>query len=340
MKTRYFILIIFTFFLSCKKSQDPQPANNNNNVVNPANSQQVSDSLKFNNYERMHGDLPESSGSFILAGSEDRNIKGNAGKTILLPIKSDNGEVAGVYLKVTGAKDYFKIFINTTQRKSETVSDPFRIFKTTNDYLPVRLPATITPGIFCIEYCVFDESGKISNVVTRCIEVLALGGSNSDFLLDKSWQYYSYTEFDNGIYKEKDVFNPNTTVYDILVLCPEHPDGYIKTQYDHTFKINDSRISFQKEGNVIWKIDYEFSYVDTRTSECENLVYIKENKSVDMVYGWTYDYLSEKLILVDDKIEEESNPDVWEVKVKLENGQMKWYDNENPELYMLLRPMN
>ncbi len=97
------------------------------------------------------------------------DFPGISGENTNLVISYNTVEnIAGVFVQVEGAEDYFNVPFSSD-------------FETDDDQLelPICIPSEITEGEFYISYCIYDEDGLVSNVIrTRVfIVTVSFGGT-------------------------------------------------------------------------------------------------------------------------------------------------------------------
>ncbi len=93
------------------------------------------------------------------------DVTASNGSTLVLPFTyASTAAFAGVYLELGDADYYFDV------PRSATFDDNGQVT------LPITLPPSLEGGgEFCTSYCIYDAEDRVSNVVTTCVDVLALG---------------------------------------------------------------------------------------------------------------------------------------------------------------------
>ncbi|MEO0585597.1 MAG: hypothetical protein AAF135_25530, partial [Bacteroidota bacterium] len=74
-----------------------------------------------------------------------------------------NGDLGGCYVQIDGAGEYITVPYNASSSSNGELE------------LPIGLPTNVDAGDFCINFCVYDNQGRVSNVVSSCVSVLRLG---------------------------------------------------------------------------------------------------------------------------------------------------------------------
>ena len=111
------------------------------------------------------------------------------------------GEIAGYYLGIPGAGQYFKIDYSKPRNIAGRGSLPRKggtfqpgTESNADSSIVIVLPPSINvPDTFCVTYCPYDSLGNIGQPVTTCIYVSSLGTSadngwfQNDFRVTASW---------------------------------------------------------------------------------------------------------------------------------------------------------
>ena len=141
---------------------EPDPSE----TVDPANPDALTRALVIPDARLDRGNPPPPTGT-----AEAPTASGNAdslgtsnGSTLGLPLGfTASTALAGVYLQVDGADSFFDIPVSATSQEGNRLT------------VPITLPTNVEPGRFCTSYCVYDTEGRVSNIVTTCVDVLELG---------------------------------------------------------------------------------------------------------------------------------------------------------------------
>lgn len=74
-----------------------------------------------------------------------------------------NGDLAGCYIQIPGTSTYFTVPYTANSGLSGSLA------------VPIGIPVNVLQGSFSLNFCVYDGSGQVSNVVTTLVNVLQLG---------------------------------------------------------------------------------------------------------------------------------------------------------------------
>jgi hypothetical protein len=241
----YFSVIIITAAIfSCKKETTPDSTN----TLSSKDPVALSKSIKVWHGLRVQGKAPLPVGGANAPEIETPDapiIHSFAGKFAIVKPTVVSGNIAGYYVGVNGAADYFKIDYTkpriTERRKPSTHHGfGFRPDSTggNSDYMDssivITLPANFqTPDTFCITYCAYDEFGNISQPVTSCIVVSKLGGDASTGFLEGTWRMFAQPNFDSSLNQEYDTIQYGKWKKDIY-----YTEYYCNTKFDGTSEIS------------------------------------------------------------------------------------------------------
>ncbi|HEX6333109.1 MAG TPA: hypothetical protein VFZ78_02720, partial [Flavisolibacter sp.] len=184
-------LVGILFFASCKKDDKPVDS-----TVKPEDPVALSKAIKVWHGERLAGNPPAANtGGPSAAVTSSQNIKAVSGRYAIIKPEIMSGNVAGYYVKVNGAQEFFKVDYSKPRdlgrlkmpvRKSvhnRALYKGMKIDSTGNGNLDsgivITIPTSIQPGQFCITYYAYDPSGNTGNPVTVCVTVVAFGGDAS-----------------------------------------------------------------------------------------------------------------------------------------------------------------
>jgi hypothetical protein len=216
MKKIALLTLIVAAFASCKKDN-----NSSTPSISITNASLVSAALNVWHGTNTNGTPPSGTNNGSLSiDLTSQSITSYKGGYIVITPTVFSGTVAGYYLHVTGADNYFKIdYSNNIYRPAITASArpalgiaphhkqipfglrPASVPAAPNDSLIViQLPAGIDTGTFCMEYWAYDNYGNISDSVQVCITVDQLGASSGGSWAG-NWVLSGYklsSQFDNG----------------------------------------------------------------------------------------------------------------------------------------------
>jgi len=74
-----------------------------------------------------------------------------------------NNGLGGCYVQIDGASSYFTVPYTASSGSWGQLE------------LPIGIPANVEEGDFCINFCVYDDDGLVSNIVNTCVSVIRLG---------------------------------------------------------------------------------------------------------------------------------------------------------------------
>ena len=134
--------------------------------IDPRDANALSRAVSIPN-SRLIGGLPPapstSSAAPDISGNLDQLISSN-GSTFLLPFQySTNSDLSGFYIWIRGADAYFDVPYTGSSGDRGTLN------------IPIGLPTNVEEGSFSVSYCVYDDRGLISNILSTSINVEQLG---------------------------------------------------------------------------------------------------------------------------------------------------------------------
>lgn len=213
MKPLLFILtlIILTGIISCQKE-----------LRNPGIVPVVKDStaavdtakIKVWHGARIKGVAPNptnGSSAPVIKAQTDTFIHGFAGRFAIIKPVVISGNVAGYYVTIKGAKDYFKVDytkplitekgVGKTKANARQTGFGFRPNGVQGDSfvdsaIVLILPPNLhLPDTICVTYEAYDFYGNVSGSVTSCVIVSKLGGDSSTNWLQGGWRvFYDYDD--------------------------------------------------------------------------------------------------------------------------------------------------
>jgi hypothetical protein len=202
MKINLSILVfLIAAIASCKKESDPAKEK-----ISSDNPVTLSKNIKVYHGERIQGVQPLPKGGSnapAIEGPDGGSIIALAGKFAIIKPELINGEVAGYYISVDGANEYFKVDFTKPRiltngrgikpKKRSSLLRPFGTDSTGNtnadSSIVITLPPDIqTPDTICVTYSPYDGQGNIGQAVTTCIIVNHLGGDTASSWLPGSWR--------------------------------------------------------------------------------------------------------------------------------------------------------
>ncbi len=201
LQVSIFIFIILIQFSCSKDSSSILPLENQNTdlsgPIDPADADLLSQVLIFpDGVTQNSGSAPSptnTSDSPIISTSLTEAISSN-GSTVLINFGYGNvgSNIGGCYVQVDGAGNYYTLPYDNNSGVSGTLQ------------LPIGIPTNVIGGVFCVNYCIYDTNGNISNILNVCVNVLELGSGNLQVSL--SW--------DTATDQDLHVVDPSgTTIY-------------------------------------------------------------------------------------------------------------------------------
>ncbi len=245
LRTVTFLTMLLILFNACKKNE---PTVDPNALIDPADANALTSVLVLPGGVRpVNGTPPASnSGSLVpqISSPYTQVISSNGGTTpFLYNFLNVNGNIAGFYVQVAGAASYFNVPYSGVSGNNGQVQ------------LPVTIPTNVDSGRFCLNFCIYDNNNRVSNIVRVCVDVLRLGtgalqislswnnGSDQDlYVTDPSGEIISYT---------------NTSSNSGGVLDRDDTDGYGPE--------NIFWLSTAPDGNYSVRVD-DFSGISTGTT--------------------------------------------------------------------------
>ncbi len=253
----------------------------------------------YGTIEVVPGDLPATSMDSEAPDLEGRfdpgfnaDIITSQGGSPQIEVNLFSGDITGVYLQFSGADSYFDIPESAT---IEANHDHHNHNSTSIRSIRMDLPPNIQPGTFCVDYCVYDYEGRVSNIVTACVEVAEIGVDNSDFLIGV-WDLISITETDNNgtqtIVIGADTFEDS---HHMLIQCADGTSEHVEVIETAFFDFK--RFTFSEGGVLRFEASYTESHFDSENSTCENLEYENESGADDISGAWSFEDAINRLIL-------------------------------------------
>jgi len=146
----------------CSKDEGPDLIDTNNpNEIGPA-LLFPSGSTQVNGTPPSPTGTPESPG----VGTVVNTITSSNGGTVPLGFDYNNvnGNLGGCYVVVEG---YEGVYWNVPYGSNSGESGSLQ--------LPIGIPTDADEGTFCIDFCVYDQQNRVSNIINVCVDVLRLG---------------------------------------------------------------------------------------------------------------------------------------------------------------------
>ena len=345
-------LAAIVLFYACKPDKPENPGN-----IRPDDPKAVSAALKVWHGSRAQGNPPASNnnplGPKLEPSSNNQTVKAVAGRYAVIMPEVISGSLAGYYVKVNGAEDYFKVDYTKPReggraqprisRHNRALAKGFGIDSTGNGNLDsaivLIIPASIQPGQFCVTYWAYDSTGNVSNPISVCISVLSFGGDASASYLHGTWHMTGYSEDTTMGWEQiagagdtiwSQGYCINNQIVDSFGMGPVTYPNYI-------YKIDQADLAFSSTGGLRYtysESDKEFNYAQ---SSCSNFVFDTYNYSDNLNGAWSYNSTTGKMVIIfefdDNGI---ATPEAYEYKlIKLSNNKIYLYDQDWEEYLRL-----
>jgi len=292
----------------CKKEST------NNNTEPPISSKDpvaLSKSLKIWHASRITGTapLPTGGAGAPVVNPPSNDVKAFAGSYAIIKPSVLSGSVAGYYIGIEGAGEYFKLDYSKPRTEGRPkVRTPknflHRPMDGSDSSIVVTIPANLqVPDTFCITYCAYDSIGNIGQPVTTCIIVSQLGGDASSSWLNGVWRYSADLDFNNNT-TDSVIYNRWTfgESENVSYYCYTDPGGNssVMLQFgpmsDPAFvPLGVADSVFRFKGDMALGSTGGMNYVDsfvTRnlridSSTCSSLVFSSETQVYHTLGGWS-----------------------------------------------------
>lgn len=151
--SRLMVALLLVSLSQCKKGDDVSP-----NLIDPSDAKKVGAALIMpDGTQTKDGNPPAPSTSTqapkVTPGATDKSTANGSTETLPVPYSNLNGGIGGVYIQIEGASTYFDIPVQGNAPASGTIN------------LPVGIPENINSGSFSMAYCIYDRSGRVSNII-------------------------------------------------------------------------------------------------------------------------------------------------------------------------------
>lgn len=344
-KPAYSAAILFAsliVFYSCQK----EPKEKVDKVISSKDPVALSSAIKVWHGLRTQGNPPQEKGTALqLDDSFSDPLFAIAGRYAIIQPQVISGDVAGYYLKINGASDYFKVDYTKpriTGRKIQPkrANTVFRLDSAGGNLdsaIVIVLPSDLhVPDTICMTYWAYDNSNNVSNPVDVCVIVKSLGTDANGGWLGGTWKYTA--EWDNSSSHDTIIYNRwvaiggyycnNGTLQWSDFAMPGQPflaaDSFYYRKADLTCASN---------GGLKYEVDDSWKYIDYVNSSCSSiLVSPVENEAENVTGAWSYNSTTHKLVIVfefDDSgipVEDAYEFDV----IKVSDKNMILVDNSDP----------
>jgi hypothetical protein len=157
----FLLLIVVAFTFSCQREIDILVEE-----IDPADAVRLSKFVKLPPAAtRVAGRPPAPTGTGAPSVStQNSQVSSSNGGTTPLRFTFTNGTgLAGCYVQIVGADQYFNIPYSGSSNATGTLT------------LPIGIPTFTKEGNFCVEFSVYDAQNRVSNIVRSCVQVFRLG---------------------------------------------------------------------------------------------------------------------------------------------------------------------
>jgi hypothetical protein len=312
MKKSFFpVLYLFIIAISgCKK--DSGTNNTNQDDISAKDPVALSKNLKIWHAVHVAGSTPAPTGGNdapSVSGPDGGKILAFAGKYAVLKPIVNSGSVAGYYLGIAGAGEYFKLdYSKSRAAERPVINKKKKLFGRPlggeDSSIVIVLPPNIqTPDSFCITYCPYDSLGNIGQPVTTCIVLNTLGGDASSSWLSGNWRLYAQTK-DNAI-NPSDIYIYNYNTWNIssyltkyYCITDNSGSNYVSSYcFDSAscsaLSVSDSakyiKNDFGINSNGGWVFSQSFltKDLDVNNSTCSDYVFSNDSDSDEVTGGWS-----------------------------------------------------
>ena len=342
-----FPLTILCILFACKREGSVEIPR-----VYPNDPKAVSSALKVWHGVRTNGTAPaptSRAGSPVLdPQSNNQVIKAIAGRYAIIEPMVTSGDVAGYYVQVNGATEYFKVDYAKPRNISGRMSNPVRKSSHNNalyrgmgidslgggnldSSIVIVIPSTLQPGQFCITYQAYDNAGNVSNVITACIQVRAFGTDAASSYLNGTWHITGVTDDTTAGWEP--VLGVNDSVFNTGVCINNHivdTFGFVgNINYPaYIYQVSKADLELGSNGGLKYtyaEIEKDFNY---QTSSCSNFVFNSQTYTDVMNGAWSYTAATGSMVVIFDFDDQGvSDPEAYEYKLtKISNNKMYWYD--------------
>ncbi|TGV01795.1 YfaP family protein [Flavivirga rizhaonensis] len=165
MKKSCLLFILTILIIGCSGSDDSP---SENELIDPTDSNALSRVLIMPDGTRSNQGTPPSPSAtneapLVLNQVSSINSSNGSTSPLAFSYSNVNGNLGGCYVQVDGAGNYFTVPYNSNSASSGNLQ------------LPLGIPTNVDEGTFCVNFCVYDTNGFVSNIVYTCVNVLRLG---------------------------------------------------------------------------------------------------------------------------------------------------------------------
>jgi len=322
MKTQNLLRLFVAFtclslFIACQK--DVQPTEMKPPVLTSKDPQSISSALKVWHGERKQGNAPTPNGAALVLDPPASITHAFVGRYAIIEPEVAQGDIAGYYLQVNGAKEFFKIDYSKPRGgrlgNNRKPTSPFggqqsrTMTGNADSAIVLVLPANLqVPDTFCVSYCAYDLQGNVSNVITTCVVVNSLGTTTGGEYLHGVWK--NTASWDTSFAsRDTVIFNRWTAqTYNAGYACYQDPNtGISSLNYNYnglTPLVMDSNIVFKSHltfgvnGGLKYEYEEKTKNVNLSTSTCSQFFFDNSNYNDNFTGAWNYNPTTGKMVLV------------------------------------------
>ncbi|SEW12863.1 hypothetical protein SAMN05428988_2318 [Chitinophaga sp. YR573] len=295
-------------FYACKKdSKTDTPATDDTSTsIDPV---ALSAAVKIGYATSVTGNLPTASAdgpTLLIDGYDNRTYYAVNNRYVVIYPQSDKGFVAGYYVKINGAQNYFKIDYKAAAgaRKLNKSHDSREEGDNSDSSIVIKLPAGLKGNTFSIKYAAFDTLNHVSNTITAIVSVIASKDTADNSLLYGTWRY-NRSKMNYNDWSNPQSYKPDTTYVNYSCIdgklqgCTEgySCEPYISRIYGPVS--NDQIFSANNLYTTSYARIYKDLYPDQST--CSNLIYYDGSRAYSSIGGYTYNNTTKVLTLIYDE---------------------------------------
>jgi hypothetical protein len=325
--------IAITTFLLYSCQRDVEGTLTDQSKVSSKDPAKLSASLKVWHGTRTTGNAPAPTGNIpSIDPTTNPTVKAFAGRYAIIKPEVLSGNIAGYYVGLANAGQYFKVDFKKPRDipgrpgkpRHSSLSQRVHTGNADSSIVIVLPPYINVPDTFCVTYCPYDSLGNIGQPVTTCIIVTSLGAGTgngwlqNDFKLTASWDVTGgvRTGIDTIIYNkwmpEGDGYYCNGGIIN---------GGAIFNGF--TPIVNDS--IYYRKNNIRFAINGAFDYkdfeddknLDASLSTCSLFSFMPVSNYTDsLTGGYSFNPITNKLVFIwEFDSQGIPDPDYWEYDV-------------------------
>jgi hypothetical protein len=321
---------VAVIMFSCQKEDGYVAPDDKISSDNPA---ELSAALRVWHGKRTTGNAPAPTGNIpAIDPTINTEIRAFAGRYAIIQPEVLTGEIAGYYVGIQGAGQYFKVDFSAPRNipgrtmPAHRQSLLSRRQGNADSSIVIVLPSNLqVPDTFCVTYCPYDPQGNIGQPVTTCIIVSSLGGDANSAWIQNEWRMTASWELIGGQreYLDTIIYNKWTAYGDYE--CYSDTSGFSFLQSasgSFPVVVSDSlyyrkaNLRFATNGGMDYKDDADDKWVNVGSSTCTHFDFHFEHWADSVSGAWSYNSSTNKMILIfefDDLGYPE--PEVWEFDV-------------------------